>query len=65
MGSIWVAVERNFSQLIHNSDGMAAYIKNPAFRQENRVKIVSERQDLNLRPLQPHCSALPDCATLR
>ena len=25
----------------------------------------SERQDLNLRPLQPHCSALPDYATLR
>ena len=39
--------------------------KNPAFRQENRVLTVSERQDLNLRPLQPHCSALPDCATLR
>ncbi len=25
----------------------------------------SGRKDLNLRPLQPHCSALPDCATPR
>lgn len=25
----------------------------------------SGRADLNRRPLQPHCSALPDCATLR
>ena len=25
----------------------------------------SERQDLNLRPPQPHCGALPGCATLR
>lgn len=27
--------------------------------------IWSERQDLNLRPLHPQCSALPDCATPR
>ena len=25
----------------------------------------SGRQDLNLRPLAPHASALPDCATAR
>ena len=25
----------------------------------------SEREDLNLRPPQPHCGALPGCATLR
>ena len=25
----------------------------------------SGREDLNFRPLQPHCSALPDCATPR
>ena len=25
----------------------------------------SERQDLNLRPPQPHCGALPGCATFR
>ncbi len=25
----------------------------------------SEREDLNLRPLAPHASALPGCATLR
>jgi hypothetical protein len=25
----------------------------------------SGREDSNLRPLQPHCSALPDCATPR
>lgn len=29
------------------------------------VGIWSERQDLNLRPLHPQCSALPNCATLR
>ena len=29
------------------------------------ISKLSERQDLNLRPLQPHCSALPDYATLR
>ncbi len=34
----------------------------------NRLGILfcwSEREDLNLRPLEPHSSALPDCATLR
>lgn len=25
----------------------------------------SEREDSNLRPPQPHCGALPGCATLR
>lgn len=25
----------------------------------------SEREDLNLRPPQPHCGALPSCATFR
>ena len=29
------------------------------------ILIVSERLDLNQRPLEPHSSALPDCATLR
>ena len=28
-------------------------------------EIWSGREDLNLRPLQPHCSALPSCATPR
>lgn len=29
------------------------------------LKNWSERQDLNLRPLAPKASALPNCATLR
>jgi hypothetical protein len=29
------------------------------------VSSESGRADLNRRPLQPHCSALPDCATPR
>ncbi len=33
----------------------------------SRVKYIfwSGREDLNLRPLEPHSSALPDCATPR
>jgi hypothetical protein len=30
-----------------------------------KIRNWSGREDLNLRPLQPHCSALPDCATPR
>ena len=30
-----------------------------------RVMLMSGRQDLNLRPLDPQPSALPDCATPR
>ena len=31
----------------------------------NIKEIWSGRKDSNLRPLQPHCSALPSCATPR
>ena len=31
----------------------------------NKIGKWSEREDSNLRPLGPHPSALPDCATLR
>ncbi len=32
---------------------------------ERSATLESGRRDLNPRPLQPHCSALPDCATSR
>ena len=32
---------------------------------EGKFDFWSEREDLNLRPPQPHCGALPGCATLR
>lgn len=34
-------------------------------RVKRNCEIWSERQDLNLRPLDPQSSALPGCATLR
>ena len=40
--------------------------KRPAiFNMTGLLNVWSERQDLNLRPLHPQCSALPDCATPR
>ena len=33
--------------------------------EEKWEKSMSEREDLNLRPLDPQSSALPDCATSR
>ena len=38
------------------------FFQKEAFMEEN---IASEREDLNLRPLDPQSSALPDCATSR
>ena len=38
----------------------------PVFDRIDRTYYVwSGREDLNLRPLEPHSSALPDCATPR
>ena len=40
----------------------------PSFKRSNYVENLiywSEREDSNLRPPQPHCGALPSCATLR
>src|SRR5690606_31173178 len=37
----------------------------PCFNSKHDVSNWSGRQDLNLRPLAPHASALPDCATPR
>src|SRR5690349_18693244 len=39
--------------------------RRPAAPARRRLVDWSERQDLNLRPLAPQASALPDCATLR
>ncbi len=35
------------------------------FKKKTKDKTWSGRQDLNLRPLAPHASALPGCATPR
>ena len=37
----------------------------PYLNMTGLLNVWSERQDLNLRPLHPQCSALPDCATPR
>ena len=37
---------------------------NPRPQGQGRQQL-SDRQDLNLRPLHPQCSALPNCATAR
>ena len=37
----------------------------PVLSRVNMEKVMSGRQDLNLRPLDPQPSALPDCATPR
>ncbi len=50
---------------------MGLFVKGNKIRQEARLRngflssSWSGREDLNLRPLQPHCSALPGCATPR
>ena len=40
-------------------------VKKLYFKLEIEFIISSEREDLNLRPLDPQSSALPDCATSR
>src|SRR5258706_7896170 len=37
----------------------------PSFWPTIGQKLLSGGEDLNLRPLEPHSSALPDCATAR